>query len=328
MRSGPEVAGATGHRYNFFWSASGAGKPACGGGLFRADMNSRAVRDSARPLVNLSRGARAPHSTGRRKRTVTATTPPPNLTSLIVIPARLASTRLPRKLLLRETGKTLLQHTYEAACRATRPRGVYIAADHEEIMGAVHAFGGQAVMTSVDLASGTDRVAQAAAQLPPADILVNVQGDEPELAGASIDLVIGMLEENLDVPMATLATPIRARQQLEDPACVKVVFDARGRALYFSRSVIPHPRQWEDSLLRNTPPVFYQHVGLYAYRREFLTRLASMPPAPLEQIEKLEQLRVLYAGHAILVGVVDEPTVGIDTPDDYRAFVRRVGARP
>ncbi len=248
-------------------------------------------------------------------------------TSLIVIPARLASTRLPRKLLLRETGKTLLQHTYEAACRAKRPAGVYIATDHEEIRAEVASFGGQAIMTSPTLTSGTDRVAEAAAHLPPADILVNVQGDEPELAGASIDLVIRLLEEDTTVAMSTLATPIRRRIQLEDPACVKVVFDRRGHALYFSRSVIPHPREWHDSLLQASPPLFYQHVGLYAYRRDFLLQLAKLPPVPLEQTEKLEQLRVLYNGHAIRVGVVDEPTVGIDTPEDYRAFVERVRER-
>jgi 3-deoxy-manno-octulosonate cytidylyltransferase (CMP-KDO synthetase) len=107
-----------------------------------------------------------------------------------------------------------------------------------------------------------------------------------------------------------------------------VVFDAAGRAIYFSRSVIPHPRQWDDALLASEPPTFYQHVGLYAYRREFLLRLATMPTSPLEKIEKLEQLRVLEAGHSILVGAIDEPTFGIDTPEDYRAFVEKQLRRP
>ena len=123
--------------------------------------------------------------------------------------------------------------------------------------------------------------------------------------------------------MSTLATPIRNRRQLEDPACVKVVFDSAGRALYFSRSPIPHARQWSDDLLEHDPPFFYQHVGLYAYRREFLLKLAQVPRSDLERLESLEQLRVLSAGHSILVGCIDEPTVGIDTPDDYKAFVRR-----
>jgi 3-deoxy-manno-octulosonate cytidylyltransferase (CMP-KDO synthetase) len=122
--------------------------------------------------------------------------------------------------------------------------------------------------------------------------------------------------------MSTLATPIRSRKQLDDPACVKVVFDAHGRALYFSRSPIPHAREWNDALLASEPPNFFQHVGLYAYRRDFLLRLAKMPPTKLEMIERLEQLRVLEAGFSIIVGVVDEPTFGIDTPEDYAEFVR------
>ncbi len=251
----------------------------------------------------------------------------PSAVSYIVIPARMASSRLPRKLLLRETGKTLLQHTYEAARRATLPRDVIVATDHEEILAEVYAFGGRAVMTSVDLPSGTDRVAAVAHELPDAEILVNVQGDEPELSGDSIDLVVQLLQRDPAAQMSTLATPIRNRAQFEDPACVKVVFDDRGRALYFSRSPIPHPRQWDDGLLTVEPPAFYQHVGMYAYRRDYLLQLATMPPARLELLEKLEQLRVLQAGHAIVVGVVDEPTFGIDTPEDYRRFVERTRGR-
>ena len=244
-------------------------------------------------------------------------------TSYVVIPARLASTRLPRKLLLAETGKPLLQHTYEAARGAAKPLGLRVAADDDEIAAAVRAFGGEVSMTSPDCASGTDRVAEIARSLDGVDIVVNVQGDEPELAGSSIDHVIELLEENPDIVMSTLATPIRSRLQFEDPACVKVVFDGRGRALYFSRSPIPHARTWSDDLLTAEPPCFYQHVGLYAYRRDFLLRLASIPRTPLEKLESLEQLRVLENGHQIAVGVVDEPTFGIDTPDDYRAFVSR-----
>ncbi len=248
-------------------------------------------------------------------------------TSLIVIPARMASTRLPRKMLLAETGKSLIQHTFEAAGQARRPAGVCVATDHEEILHAVHGFGGQAQMTSPDCASGTDRVAEIARSRPDVDIFINVQGDEPELAGSSIDLVVELLDRNPSLSMSTLATPIRRREQFLDPACVKVVFDARGQALYFSRSPIPFVRDWDDRLLADNPPNFFQHVGLYAYRRDFLMKIASLPPARLEQLEKLEQLRVLDAGHEIAVGVVDEPTVGIDTPEDYRAFVCRVQSR-
>jgi 3-deoxy-manno-octulosonate cytidylyltransferase (CMP-KDO synthetase) len=230
-------------------------------------------------------------------------------------------------MLLKETGKTLIQHTYEAASRATRPHGVLVATDHEEILAEVRRFGGQAQMTRVDHASGTDRVAEIALKNPAAQILVNVQGDEPELRGESIDRLIDLLEGNPQAEMATLATPIRTRAKLDDPACVKVVFDRGGKALYFSRSPIPHARQWDDSLLRAHPAHFYQHLGIYAYRRNFLLHLASLPPSPLENVEKLEQLRVLEEGHAILVGVVDEPSIGIDIPADYRAFVERVLAR-
>jgi 3-deoxy-manno-octulosonate cytidylyltransferase (CMP-KDO synthetase) len=245
------------------------------------------------------------------------------LPSYVVIPARLASTRLPEKLLLAETGKPLIQHTYEAARRATRPFGLCVATDSDQIARTVRAFGGTAVMTGRELASGTDRVAEVARDLVDIEIIVNVQGDEPELSGDAIDDVVELLEQNPSAVMATLATPIRDRAKLDDPACVKVVFDGNGKALYFSRAAIPHAREWKDSLLAEEPPRFYQHLGLYAYRRDFLLRLATLPRTPLEKLENLEQLRVLEHGHTILVGAVDEPTIGIDTPEDYRQFVAR-----
>jgi 3-deoxy-manno-octulosonate cytidylyltransferase (CMP-KDO synthetase) len=246
-------------------------------------------------------------------------------TSVIVIPARLASTRLPQKLLLSETGKPLIQHTYEAAQRATRPQGVLVAADCEEIASVVRHFGGRVELTSPNCASGTDRVAEIARKLADIDILVNVQGDEPEISAAAIDLAVDLLAANPTTVMSTLATPIRAKEKLHDPACVKVIFDRQGRAIYFSRAPIPFARDWNDSLLTAQPPHFHQHIGLYAYRRDFLLRLAELPRAGIERVENLEQLRVLDAGHTILVGVIDEPTIGIDTPEDYRAFVARVG---
>ena len=245
------------------------------------------------------------------------------LKSFIIIPARLASTRLPRKLLLRETGKSLIQHTYEAARQARKPAGLCVATDHAEILNEVRSFGGAAEMTSADCASGTDRVAEVASGLSDVDIVVNVQGDEPELAGEAIDAAVALLEEHPQYVMSTLATPIREREKLNNPACVKVVFDDRGRALYFSRSPIPHAREWQDGLLDAAPPLFFQHIGLYAYRRDFLLTLAHLPPSRLEQTEKLEQLRVLEAGHSIAVAVVPHATLGIDTPQDYEAFVKR-----
>jgi len=244
-------------------------------------------------------------------------------TSFIVIPARLHSTRLARKLLLRETGKTVLQHTYESALRASRPSGICVATDHPEIVEEVERFGGRAVLTDPEAASGTDRVAEIAASMSDVEVFVNVQGDEPEIRGEAIDQVVALLEDNPEVGMSTLGTPIRDRTRLHDPACVKVVFNDQGRALYFSRSPIPHAREWNDRLLELQPAVFYQHLGLYAYRRDFLQRLAKLPPSRLEQLERLEQLRVLSAGFPIMVGVVDEPSQGIDTEADYRAFVSR-----
>jgi 3-deoxy-manno-octulosonate cytidylyltransferase (CMP-KDO synthetase) len=245
------------------------------------------------------------------------------LHSTIVIPARLASTRLPRKLLLAETGKPLIQHTYEAAQKATSPQGIVVAADHEEIAAAVRRFGGNVVMTSPTCVSGTDRVAEVARLLADVDIFVNVQGDEPEISATAIDLAVELLQRDPTAVMSTLATPIRDRARLLDPSCVKVVSDDRGRALYFSRAPIPFARDWSDDLLTADPPSFYQHLGLYAYRRDSLLRIAELPRAAIERIENLEQLRVLAACFEIAVGVIDEPTIGIDTPDDYRAFVAR-----
>jgi 3-deoxy-manno-octulosonate cytidylyltransferase (CMP-KDO synthetase) len=251
-----------------------------------------------------------------------------SLRSTIVIPARLASTRLPRKLLLRETGRPLIQHTYEAAIKAARPRDVIVAADCDEIAAAVRGFGGRVELTSPACASGTDRVAEVARTLPDVDVLVNVQGDEPEISAAAIDLAVELLERDSAAVMSTLATPIRSKDKLHDPACVKVIFDQRQRAIYFSRAAIPFARNWDDALLAAEPPHFFQHIGLYAYRRQFLLHLAELPRAGIERIENLEQLRVLDAGCTILVGVIDEPTIGIDTPEDYRAFVDRCRASP
>jgi 3-deoxy-manno-octulosonate cytidylyltransferase (CMP-KDO synthetase) len=244
--------------------------------------------------------------------------------SHVVIPARLASTRLPGKMLLRETGKPLIQHTYESACSASRPLGVVIATDHPSIADEVAAFAGDCQLTSPTARSGTDRVAEVAAEMENVDIFVNVQGDEPEIEGPSIDQVIELLERHPDADMATLATPIRSRRQLEDPSCVKVVFDHSGRALYFSRSPIPYAREWREELLESEPARFHQHLGIYAYRREFLLRFPKLLPSEAESLESLEQLRVLHAGYSILVGVTAHQAVGIDTWDDYRAFVSRM----
>jgi 3-deoxy-manno-octulosonate cytidylyltransferase (CMP-KDO synthetase) len=245
------------------------------------------------------------------------------LKTLIVIPARLASTRLPRKLLLSETGKTLLEHTYAAAQTNQLADEVIVAADDQEIFDAVKAFGGKVEMTAPTHQSGTDRAAEVSARHPRYDIVVNVQGDEPEIPGEAIDMAIRMLTDDSAAVVATLATPIRTKELLDDPACVKVVMDDRQRALYFSRSPIPCAKVWNDDLLESDPPVFYQHIGLYAYRREFLAQYSTLKRSPLEEIESLEQLRILQAGETISVGLVGHPVVGIDTPKDYELFVSR-----
>ena len=245
------------------------------------------------------------------------------LKTLIVIPARLHSTRLPRKLLLNETGKTVLEHTYFAAKSSHLSDEVIVAADDAEIVSAVEAFGGRVEMTAADHISGTDRVAEVASRHPNFDIIVNVQGDEPELPGSAIDLAISMLADDEQAQVSTLATPIYDASQLNDPACVKVVFDHQHRAMYFSRSPIPAAKVWDDALFKKTPALFWQHVGLYAYRRKTLADYPALAPSPLEQTESLEQLRVLQAGLIISVGQVDHPIAGIDTAEDYRLFVSR-----
>lgn len=245
---------------------------------------------------------------------------------VLVIPARRRSTRLPDKMLLRDTGKTVLEHTYEAACRAERPEVVLVATDDAEIAAEARRFGAQVAMTSVNCPSGTDRVAEAVRGAPRAEIIVNLQGDEPEVDSTVIDRLFAVLENHPTVSMATMATPIRSREALDDPSCVKVVFDDTGRALYFSRSPIPHPREWDERLLTTNPLSYYQHLGIYAYRRPLLMQMPRWPVGRLEQVEKLEQLRVLENGEPIMVAVTERATRGIDTPEDYAAFVTRMRA--
>lgn len=241
----------------------------------------------------------------------------------IVIPARLASSRLPEKLLLSETGKSVIQHTYEACQAAKLTSGIIVAVDHPSTQSIVEAFGGHVMMTDVNAQSGTDRIAEVAAAHPEVDVFVNVQGDEPEIAGESIDRVMQLLLDHPEASVATLATPIRTRENLEDPACVKVVRGHDGNALYFSRSPIPHPREWDSTLLQSEPPTFLQHIGIYAYRRNFLMNLGQLPASPLETTEKLEQLRFLQAGHKIAVGIISASHRGVDTRADYEAFKAR-----
>jgi 3-deoxy-manno-octulosonate cytidylyltransferase (CMP-KDO synthetase) len=244
--------------------------------------------------------------------------------ALVIIPARLASTRLPRKLLLKESGKFLLQHVYERAVEASHVDRVVIATDTEEIAEAARSFGATAIMTSAEHKSGTDRVAEAVRILigddgPPPELVVNVQGDEPELDPVHVDRLIDLMA-GCDDPMGTLAEPIDTASDLTRPSVVKVVVDTRGRALYFSRSPIPHGVSVGES------PHALRHIGLYAYRPAFLQGFCALPPAPLERIERLEQLRALFHGHSIRVAVVKSGGArGIDTREDYDAFLARLG---
>ena len=192
--------------------------------------------------------------------------------AVIMIPARLESSRLPGKLLLNSTGKPLIQHTYEAASQSRLASRILVATDSKEIAQAVCAFGGNVIITSPTYQTGTDRIAEAAATIE-ADAIVNVQGDEPMITGAAIDLAIRALD---NAEMATLATPIRSLDALHDRSCVKVVLNRFGRAIYFSRSAIPCPGDGEASLDGSTAP-YLQHIGVYGYRRDLLLKLARMP---------------------------------------------------
>ncbi len=241
-----------------------------------------------------------------------------------IIPARLQSSRLAEKLLLQETGKPLLQYVWEVATASSVLDDVLIATDSERIFDTVQGFGGHAEMTA-DHPSGTDRVAEVAKRCcADAEVIVNLQGDEPELEPETIDALVGALHAG-NTEMATVAAPIRDADVVGNPDCVKVVVDDTGQALYFSRSSIPFSRDRSvtELLSAERASPWLLHVGLYAYRREFLLSLTSMPPSSLEQIEKLEQLRALQSGARIAVAVVPQAAVGIDTAEDYAAFVQR-----
>lgn len=249
----------------------------------------------------------------------------------IVIPARLASTRLPQKLLRRAGGKSILQHTFEAASRSSAADAVIVAVDHKRLAEEVESFGGRWIMTSPQCASGTDRIAEVAAAMPEVDLLINVQGDEPEIDPGTIDRVAAALVADPQAEMATAAAPIRSKQPLNDPSCVKIVIadpsgaGQGGQAIYFSRSSVPHVRDGVTSdQLNAEPPMFWHHIGLYAYRRDFLTWFASQPASRLETVEKLEQLRAIEAGKRIVVARVASAPLGIDTEDDFQSFQARL----
>lgn len=235
----------------------------------------------------------------------------------IAIPARYASTRLPGKPLVRLAGKPMVQHVWERA-RASGIAEPVIATDDERIRAAAEGFGAQVVMTSPTHASGSDRLAEVAELLgwDDEDIVVNLQGDEPLTPPAIVRQVAEDLAAHPQASIATLCTPITAAGAMFDPHVVKVVRDARGFALYFSRAPIP----WErDALDMEQQPsaVCFRHIGLYAYRVGYLKAFTRLPPSPIEEVERLEQLRALWHGARIHVGeAVERPGHGVDTPED------------
>jgi 3-deoxy-manno-octulosonate cytidylyltransferase (CMP-KDO synthetase) len=237
---------------------------------------------------------------------------------LCVIPARYGSKRFPGKPLASDTGRPLIQHVYEAAAAASCVDTVLVATDDDRIRRAVEGFGGRCVMTSADHPCGTNRVAEAVAAFPDAAVVINLQGDEPDLDPALLDRLVEAMEADPSIEAATLAGPL-PEEEWDDPGAVKVVLDGAGDALYFSRAPIPHARDGEAS--RRSPRL--KHFGIYAYRAEALCDYARMAPSPLERTERLEQLRWLEAGRRMRVLVTDRQPGGVDTPDDYAAFVRR-----
>ncbi|MBL8880327.1 MAG: 3-deoxy-manno-octulosonate cytidylyltransferase [Phycisphaerales bacterium] len=238
---------------------------------------------------------------------------------IAVIPARFASTRLPGKPLLRETGKYLIEHVYDRVRLCKNIDRCIIATDDLRIADAARSFDAEVAMTRPDHASGTDRIAEVIRAMSGRDddVVVNIQGDEPEIEPLDLDRLVVRLRNSPDAVTATLAAPFASDADPRDPNCVKVVTNARSLALYFSRSLIPYPR---DADARAT---WLLHLGVYAYRRAFLLSIASLPQSRLEQIEKLEQLRVLENGYAMAVEVVERAVPGVDTPDDYARFADR-----
>jgi 3-deoxy-manno-octulosonate cytidylyltransferase (CMP-KDO synthetase) len=245
----------------------------------------------------------------------------------VVIPARYASQRLPGKPLLDIVGKPMIQHVYERACESGAA-SVIIATDDDRIADAATGFRGEVCMTAADHASGTDRIAEVAQTMnwPDATVVVNLQGDEPLMPPALLSQVAATLEAHPDAAAATLAVELDRSEQLFDPNTVKVVRDRRGLALYFSRATIPWKR---DLFAADTETAngdwlrgIYRHLGIYAYRAGFLARYAELPVSPLEQMESLEQLRILWNGENIAVDVAQQlPPAGVDTREDLEHVI-------
>jgi len=229
---------------------------------------------------------------------------------IAIIPARWASTRFPGKPLVKLRGKPLVQHVWERASRAKRVGRIIIATDDMRIAEAAFDFGAEVALTSPKHPTGTDRLAEVVRQLKSASIILNVQGDEPDIAPSTIDRLAEALQDDPKLGMVTAANPLTDPADVQDPNVVKVVTDLAGRALYFSRSVIPHDRDGRGGVK------YLRHQGIYGYRRKVLLAFVKWKPTPLEQAEKLEQLRALEHGIAIGVIVVRRESVGVDVPAD------------
>lgn len=243
-----------------------------------------------------------------------------NVNVIVVIPARYGSTRFGAKVLAKDTGKYLVQHTYERALSASMVEKVIIATDDRRVMDACSEFTDGCVMTSENHQSGTDRIAEAVADID-AEIVINVQADEPEIDPGHIDYLAGLLIDNPDAEMATLVTGFANADQVADPNVVKCITGKGGRAIYFSRSVIPYDRAAGGV---GSVENYNRHLGIYAFRRDFLLKYTTLEQTPLEKLEKLEQLRVIENGYTILTGRVNHSCEGIDTPQQYAEFVRRM----
>lgn len=227
-----------------------------------------------------------------------------------IIPSRYASTRLPGKPLCDIAGKPMVQRVYEQARKAEKLESVVVAVDNPRVYDTVVSFGGQAIMTREDHANGTDRLAEAVEHFPDADVIINVQGDEPLIAPDVIDALCRVFEEDSTLQMATVAAPL-AKEEYDEPSAVKVVMNRNNEAMYFSRSLIPYPRNAYEGIMKP-----YKHIGIYAYKRDFLLKYAAMEQTPAEQVESLEQLRVLENGYKIKVITTNHQFIGIDTPED------------
>lgn len=232
---------------------------------------------------------------------------------LVVIPARYGSVRFPGKPLAKLCGKPMIQHVYEGAAKAQGVDEVIVATDDERIRRSVTAFGGKAVMTNPAASSGTERVAEVA-RMRDAEVIINVQGDEPLIQGEMIGQVAQFLSRHQAVPMASLMIPFKPGEDVHSPNVVKVVVDRDKFALYFSRSVVPFLRAQGAA----TPPRYLKHLGLYGYQRHFLLQFSSLEPTPLEQSEQLEQLRALEHGYRIKMLETIHDSIGVDTPEDLQ----------